>query len=97
MVPFFWNSGREEIFLRMYEMEKDFMIWMGDNVYYLFGQWKKNYQMHKSIYGLERSKITNFANTHHYATWDDHDYGLTTAIVSILVSSDPWRYSRLLA
>lgn len=77
MIPFFWNTKRENIYLRMLEMEKDFMIWMGDNVYYLFGQWKKNYQMHKvNIRARKDKKLSKLlANTQHYATWDDHDYG----------------------
>ncbi len=47
--PFmFWRAGdRELIFDKMTAHDKDFMIWMGDNVYYLNGEWRTRQRMHQ--------------------------------------------------
>ena len=47
--PILWLTGKkkEMIFNSMAKHEKDFMIWLGDNVYYLLGEWKSAERMHK--------------------------------------------------
>lgn len=55
----------------------DFMIWLGDNWYYrdpdytsVSGLW---YRAQHTRSTPEMQKL--LASMHHYATWDDHDYG----------------------
>lgn len=77
--PFvFWSGKRKEvIFNSMTRQEKDFMIWMGDNVYYLFGNWKQPKKMHQ-VHLKMRTKPALQAlleSCPHYAIWDDHDFG----------------------
>jgi alkaline phosphatase D len=59
------------------ETGADFMIWLGDNWYYREVDWS-------SVSGLwYRAQFNRtppqmqklLASMHHYATWDDHDYG----------------------
>jgi len=73
----FLGKKRERIFDVMTQHDKDFMIWMGDNVYYLFGQWKTAKKMHKkNIQARINPKIRRFLEScPNYAIWDDHDYG----------------------
>ena len=77
--PFmFWQAGdREFIFDVMAEHEKDFMIWMGDNVYYLNGEWRKRQKMHqKNLRMRFNTHLDTFLKScPQYATWDDHDFG----------------------
>lgn len=66
-----------ETFRLMGESGADFMIWGGDNWYYreadfssVSGLW---YRAQRDRAHPELRKL--FATMHHYATWDDHDYG----------------------
>jgi len=70
-------GGDYQIYDAIAEARPDFMIWMGDNWYYREVDWD-------SVSGLyaraswsrrlpEMQKL--LTATHHYATWDDHDYG----------------------
>jgi alkaline phosphatase D len=55
----------------------DLMVWMGDNVYLDSQDWD-SYKNIFSEYTLNRSLPQLqplLAATHHYAIWDDHDYG----------------------
>jgi alkaline phosphatase D len=59
------------------ETGADFMVWLGDNWYWrevdydsLSGLW---YRPQKDRSTPQMQKL--FAAMHHYATWDDHDYG----------------------
>ncbi len=55
----------------------DFMIWLGDNTYMREADYASasgidyRYQHTRS----EKNLQAFLAKTHHYATWDDHDYG----------------------
>ncbi len=66
-----------EIFDRIYDVKPDFMVWMGDNVYLREADWNsrssiiKRYTHSRSLPQLQKL----LASTHHYATWDDHDFG----------------------
>lgn len=74
----FWSGARREpIFERIKEQNADFMLWMGDNVYYLFGQWNKAETMAKVHirYRSKRRIAALLENQPNYAVWDDHDYG----------------------
>lgn len=70
-------GGEFEILDAIYETRPDAMIWMGDNVYLRETDWYSRagimhrYTHTRSFGGLQRL----LGSTHHYATWDDHDYG----------------------
>lgn len=81
--PFlFWKEkDRAIIFETMAAHQKDFMIWMGDNVYYLNGEWRRPERMHrKNLRMRNHSKLHAFLRScPQYAIWDDHDYGPNNA------------------
>jgi alkaline phosphatase D len=61
----------------MADRKADFMLWMGDNVYLRQQEWNTRtglvyrYNHDRAIPELQRF----LSSTHHYAIWDDHDYG----------------------
>ena len=66
------------IFKRMQKKKADFMVWLGDDVYYmknsyknLDGMFKLNMRLRKS-FPFYRDFLSS---TPQYAIWDDHDYG----------------------
>lgn len=77
--PFaFWSGKkRDVIFNTMARHDKDFMLWMGDNVYYLFGDWKHKKRMHKKNIKMRLKPALRglLESCPQYAIWDDHDYG----------------------
>lgn len=70
-------GGEYQIFEAMAESSADFMIWLGDNVYYHEPDWSTRTGMiHRNSFSRqipEKQKL--LATMHHYAIWDDHDYG----------------------
>ena len=66
-----------EIFNSINKKKPDFMLWLGDNTYLREPDWNsrtgfiKRYSHTRSFPELQPL----LASTHHYATWDDHDYG----------------------
>jgi alkaline phosphatase D len=55
----------------------DLMLWLGDNIYMDARDWDSCRNIHRE-YTLNRSLRQLqplLASTHHYAIWDDHDYG----------------------
>jgi alkaline phosphatase D len=81
--PFlFWGGkDKEVIYNTMRNHNKDFMLWMGDNVYYLFGEWKSKRKMHRKNLKMRfKPSLKSFLEScPQYATWDDHDYGPNNA------------------
>jgi alkaline phosphatase D len=72
---------KDENVTRIYESmaskKPDLMVWMGDNIY-LGGEDWNSYKNIFKAYSLNRSLVQLqplLAATHHYAIWDDHDYG----------------------
>ncbi len=70
-------GGDHEIFTAMAAEKADFMVWLGDNIYYREPDWD-------SEAGLRRRNRHDRAlpvlqaflgSTNHYAIWDDHDFG----------------------
>jgi alkaline phosphatase D len=65
------------IFTNMATQKADFMLWLGDNLYLREPDWNtwtgivKRYNHTRSLPELQPF----LASTHHYAIWDDHDYG----------------------
>ncbi|MEO1713022.1 MAG: alkaline phosphatase D family protein [Bacteroidota bacterium] len=71
-----YGSGYE-ILTSIQENDPDFMLWMGDNIYLREVDYDSRTGIHKR-YTHTRSlpELQPFlAATHHYATWDDHDFG----------------------
>ena len=68
---------RLSIFKTMRELNPDFMIWMGDNVYFLSEEWNEYDSMIKKMLIYRKQKhIKRFLNNQpNYSTWDDHDFG----------------------
>lgn len=70
-------GGDYEIFDSIYEKGPDFMLWLGDNVYFREVDWNsrtgiiKRYTHDRSIPELQPL----FSTVHNYAIWDDHDFG----------------------
>ncbi|KAF0198946.1 MAG: alkaline phosphatase D [Bacteroidetes bacterium] len=70
-------GGDYRIFKHMASQNADLMIWLGDNVYLREPDWnsvtgfQKRYTHTRSLPELQPF----LASTHHYAIWDDHDYG----------------------
>ncbi len=70
-------GGDYHIFSSIDRDRPDFMLWLGDNVYYREADWFARSSMIKR-YTHTRSLAEMqplLAHTHHYAIWDDHDYG----------------------
>jgi len=66
-----------EIFESIHKKRPDLMLWLGDNVYYREPDWNTRTGM---IYRYTHSRSLPelqalLGSTHHYAIWDDHDYG----------------------
>jgi alkaline phosphatase D len=70
-------GGPTEIFQHMANSGADFMLWLGDNLYYRESDYSSASGM---WYRWQRDRATPdlqplLAAMHHYAVWDDHDYG----------------------
>lgn len=66
-----------DIFNKIYESKPDFMVWGGDNIYLREVDWNTRSGIYKRYIDFKKQPELQklFANTHHYATWDDHDFG----------------------
>ncbi len=73
----FKGKKRYQIFESMRKTPAEFMLWMGDNVYYLNGQWNSEEEMVDVWKRSRTQKETHqfLQSMRHYAIWDDHDYG----------------------
>ncbi len=66
-----------EIFTAISRAQPDLMLWLGDNVYYREADWlteaamRYRYRQNRELKELQPL----MASVHHYAIWDDHDYG----------------------
>ncbi|WP_243436067.1 alkaline phosphatase D family protein [Acanthopleuribacter pedis] len=70
-------GARHDIFNTIADQKPDFMIWLGDNVYFREGDFNSetrlNYRHRRDRALPEMQRL--LAATAHYAIWDDHDYG----------------------
>ncbi len=66
-----------EIFLSIHKKNPDFMVWMGDNTYLREVDWNSRTGfLHRYTHTRSLEEMQPLlASTHHYAIWDDHDYG----------------------
>ena len=70
-------GGGFEIFSRIYDDQPDMMLWIGDNIYLREPDWNTRtgiYHRYTHTRSLPEFQPL-LASTHHYAIWDDHDYG----------------------
>jgi len=70
-------GGGYEIYKSMATKHADFMIWLGDNVYLREPDWNSwSGILHRYTHDRAIPELQEFlASTHHYAIWDDHDFG----------------------
>ena len=70
-------GGDYRIFNSIREKKPDLMIWLGDNVYYREVDWySRTGILHRNTHTRSLPELQPLlAATHHYAIWDDHDYG----------------------
>ena len=70
-------GGEYEIFETIAGKNPDMMLWLGDNIYLREVDWYswtgivKRYNQARSLPQMQAL----LASTHHYAIWDDHDFG----------------------
>jgi alkaline phosphatase D len=70
-------GGDYQIFTNIHAKNPDAMLWLGDNLYLREADWysrtgiMKRYTHSRSVAELQPL----LASTHHYAIWDDHDFG----------------------
>ena len=70
-------GGHYEIFDAIYQQHPDFMLWLGDNCYLREPDWGSRTGV-RHRYGHTRALPELqplLGSVHHYAIWDDHDYG----------------------
>ena len=70
-------GGDYQIFTAIHERRPDAMLWLGDNVYLREVDWfSRTGIMARYTHTRSTAEMQPLlANTHHYAVWDDHDYG----------------------
>ncbi|MCB0262196.1 MAG: alkaline phosphatase family protein [Calditrichaeota bacterium] len=66
-----------EIFTAIHQKQPEFMIWMGDNTYLREADWfSRSGILHRYTHTRSLPELQPlWGSTHHYAIWDDHDYG----------------------
>lgn len=70
-------GGEYQIFFAIDRDHPDLMIWLGDNTYLREVDWNsKTGIYHRYTHTRSLPQLQPLlASTHHYATWDDHDFG----------------------
>lgn len=70
-------SDKVKVFKTMATVDSDFMLWLGDNVYLLLGEWEKARRFQKKYTKVRTEPAINdfMRSRPNYAIWDDHDYG----------------------
>lgn len=74
-------GGEYEIFTTIHQQKPDFMLWLGDNTYLREVDWNtRSGIMHRYTHTRSTPEMQPLlGSTHHYALWDDHDYGPNNA------------------
>ena len=70
-----------EIFNTIHTKNPDFMLWLGDNTYLREVDWNSRTGfLHRYTHTRSLPELQPLlASTHHYAIWDDHDFGPNNA------------------
>jgi alkaline phosphatase D len=66
-----------KIYTDIYKKHPNFMLWLGDNVYLREADWNsKTGILHRYTHTRSTDEMqAMFGSMHHYAIWDDHDFG----------------------
>jgi alkaline phosphatase D len=70
-------GGDYHIFTNIHQQRPDVMLWLGDNTYFREVDWYSQTGMfHRYTHTRSLPEMQPLlASTHHYAIWDDHDFG----------------------
>ena len=69
-------GGDYFIYKNILNKNPDFMLWLGDNVYFREPDASRTGVYHRYTYDRALSDLQPLlGSVHHYAIWDDHDYG----------------------
>lgn len=70
-------GSNQKIFTTIAEKKPDLMLWVGDNTYYREIDWTSESRMrYRNAHTRAAPEMQALLGaTHHYAIWDDHDYG----------------------
>ena len=70
-------GGDYQIFEDIHQRNPNFMLWLGDNVYLRESDWNsKTGILYRNTHTRSTPEMqAMLANMHHYAIWDDHDFG----------------------
>ena len=70
-------GGDYETFTAMAKEDARFMVWLGDNAYLREADWDSKFGIqHRFTHSRSLPEMQPLLRKmHHYATWDDHDYG----------------------
>lgn len=70
-------GGDYKIFTSIHADDPDMMVWLGDNIYLREVDWNSRTGIyHRYTHTRSVSELQPLlASVHHYAVWDDHDYG----------------------
>jgi alkaline phosphatase D len=70
-------GGGYQVFTTISKQNPDFMLWLGDNVYLREPDWNtRTGILHRYTHSRSLPELQPLlGNVHHYAIWDDHDYG----------------------
>jgi alkaline phosphatase D len=70
-------GGDYQIFTNIHQDQPALMLWLGDNTYLREVDWhSRSGIQHRFTHTRSLSEMQPLlASTHHYAIWDDHDYG----------------------
>ncbi len=70
-------GGEYQIFSAIHRMRPDFMLWLGDNTYLREVDWNtRTGILYRNTHTRSLPELQPLlASTHHYAIWDDHDFG----------------------
>lgn len=85
-------GGGDSIFTKINEARPDFMLWLGDNVYLREVDWNSRsgiYHRYSHARALPELQPL-LGRCHHYAIWDDHDYGPNDSDRGYVRKRDAW-------
>jgi len=70
-------GGDYQIFTNIYKTSPDFMLWLGDNIYLREADWySRTGILYRNTHTRSLPELQPLlASVHHYAIWDDHDFG----------------------
>jgi len=90
-------GGGYEIFDHIQKADPDFMVWLGDNHYLRDADYgSRTGIMYRNTYTRSQPKLQPLLSSmHHYAIWDDHDFGPNNSDRSYLHKETTWEAFKL--